>query len=305
MTTAQEASFWCRCALCPFLSGLMLLFGSGCSLLPSQHDMAMRRVNGPGSERPAKSAAPRQPAQARYAPPGARPLPEPELEVTREVKRELAEFLRGNCSFIKQALSRRNEHYPSLLAVFSEWGIPIDLLNLALIESGFRSEARSAAGAVGMWQFMRPTAKRYGLATGLFEDERKDPVRSTTAAARHLKDLFDRYQDWNLALAAYNSGEYSVSRALGRLGANSDFWTLARAKLLSEQTARFVPRFIAATILVKTIEAYGPENVAQNLMRNVLAYDAANRKDEFAFFLTAGNANQFSRRTRDRHSPVG
>lgn len=180
-------------------------------------------------------------------------LPEPELTLTPEVKRQLNEFGRSDGLFITRALCARGKYYPQMAQIFHDEGLPLTLLNLALIESGFNESARSGSGAVGIWQFMKSTGKIYGLQIGLFVDERKDPILSTIAAARHLKDLYKIYKDWHLVLAAYNAGPGAVNRALMRSKSTS-FWEIARSGKLPRQTTEFVPRFIAASLLMQNRE---------------------------------------------------
>ena len=153
----------------------------------------------------------------------------------------------------------RNQFYPILAEIFEDEGVPHDLLNLAMVESGYNIQAKSQVGAVGMWQFMKSTAQVYGLSVGVLEDERKDPILSTIAAARHLKDLYNLYKDWYLALAAYNAGPGAVQRAVSKTG-TADFWSLARNGKFSKQTRDFVPRFIAATLIARDPSSYGLSN---------------------------------------------
>ncbi len=179
-----------------------------------------------------------------------RKLPKPRLELTPEVKQEMNGFLKGRGRFISTCLSQREEHYPELVEIFHQQGIPTELINVALIESGFRNGAVSPAGAVGMWQFMKGTARLYGLTVNWTEDERKDPVRSTEAAAKHLKDLYLSYKDWYLALAAYNAGPGAIDRALLKTKTDN-FWSLSKTGALKTETVRYVARFVAATLIVQ------------------------------------------------------
>lgn len=194
---------------------------------------------------------------------GPQKLPAPVLDLTPEVRREMERFGAKDGKFMSRALAQRDKYYPTLTQIFNDEGLPPQLLNLALIESGFNSNARSVSGAVGMWQFMKSTARLYGLKVERREDQRRDPVLSTIAAARHLRDLYSIYKDWHLVLAAYNAGPGAVSKALVRSG-SSDFWSLARKGKLSAQTRNFVPRFIAATLIV---DGHPSENaIAENLV---------------------------------------
>jgi membrane-bound lytic murein transglycosylase D len=141
--------------------------------------------------------------------------------------------------------------------VFARYGLPRDLYHLAMIESGFRPTVRSHAGAVGMWQFMTATGRGMGLRIDSLVDERMDPVRSTHAAARHLRDLHRRFRgDWSLAAAAYNAGEGRINRGLGRFGA-ADFWELAQRGDLAQETRHYVPRLYATTIIARDPVRFG------------------------------------------------
>jgi len=136
--------------------------------------------------------------------------------------------------------------------IFQEQGLPLDLVNLAYIESGFKYRAFSRAKAAGIWQFIKETGKRYGLAVSHWLDERRDPEKATRAAAAYLKELFGMFDSWPLALASYNAGEHRVQRARVRQGTD-DFWSLK----LPRETQLFVPAFMAMTIIAKDPERYG------------------------------------------------
>lgn len=130
--------------------------------------------------------------------------------------------------------------------IFAEEGVPTPLLRMAAVESGFDPRAQSVKGARGLWQLMPETALRFGLRVDAQRDERTHPVRSTRAAARYLRELFLRYGDWLLALAAYNAGEKKVSAAIERAGTR-DFWELAQRGWLPEETRRYVPAVLGVT----------------------------------------------------------
>ncbi len=158
----------------------------------------------------------------------------------------------------EQWLSRLERYRPSVQSVFSEFKLPVDLIFLSLVESGFNTNAVSRAKAVGPWQFMKPTAKFYGLRVDEWVDERRDPAKSTLAAAQYLRDLYHLFGSWPLAMAAYNAGEGKVGRSMARLkDKDSDFWALTDTKLLKAETREYVPRFAAAVQIAKDPARFG------------------------------------------------
>ena len=167
---------------------------------------------------------------------------------------------------------RRSGKYRSLiLNVLRGKEIPEDFLYLAMIESGFKPRAYSRAKAVGLWQFMLRTGELNGLHRTHWVDERRDPMKSTRAAAAHLKDLFDFFGDWRLAAAAYNSGRGRVSRAIAKAGSR-DFWQLE----LPKETRNYVPLLMATTIISKDPTLFGfdipnfdkPDNIEHVIVPN-------------------------------------
>ena len=165
-------------------------------------------------------------------------------------------------------LERSQPYLPYVRRVFTQYGLPQDLVLLPFTESGYNVRAYSWAGAGGMWQFMRGTGRLYGLRSDWWIDERRDPYKSTDAAARHLRDLYDRFGDWYLALAAYNAGEGKISRALQLAGCN-DFFELTeknrhlsrRARLRTE-TKHYVPKFIAISKIFQNLDTLGFDPVS-------------------------------------------
>lgn len=151
-------------------------------------------------------------------------------------------------------LSRSGKFLPEIKKTLLSEGIPSDIAYLPLIESGFNPRAVSRKNAVGLWQFIRPTGLRYGLKVNYWVDERMDVEKSTLAAARYLKEMFDEFGSWELALAAYNCGERRVSKAIARTG-STDFWALS--KKLPKETRNYLPKFNAALIIAKNPEEYG------------------------------------------------
>ncbi len=171
--------------------------------------------------------------------------------------------------WFEDALSRGQRYLPKIRETFVAEGVPQDLAYLALVESAFRTGALSRAKAKGMFQFMPYTGRRFGLVQDWWVDERADPEKSMRAAARYLRELYELFGDWNLALASYNAGEGRVSRAMDRYGA-TDFWTLSRVSNLAAETRNYVPMLHAAIIVARAADRYGFSVEDQP----VLAYDA-------------------------------
>jgi len=153
-------------------------------------------------------------------------------------------------------LSRSGKYIPFMRKLLKEQGLPEDLVYMALIESGFDPYAYSRSKAVGPWQFIHRTGKRYGLKVNWWVDERRDPEKSTIAAAKYLKDLYEMFACWYLAAAGYNAGEYKIIRAMKRYR-TEDFWTLTKHQYLKRETKNYVPLMIAAAVVAKDPEKYG------------------------------------------------
>ena len=157
-------------------------------------------------------------------------------------------------------LERSSKYLPIMKAVLKEKGLPVNLVYVALIESGFSSKALSRANAVGYWQFIHGTGKRYNLRIDNFVDERRDFILATEAAAQYFKDLYSLFGSWHLSLAAYNSGEYRVNRAVLR-HYNRDFWHLSSKKALPRETRNYIPKLIAAIHISQDPQKYGFYNL--------------------------------------------
>jgi soluble lytic murein transglycosylase-like protein len=146
-------------------------------------------------------------------------------------------------SLLRPALARYSERYNILSRILAEENLPAELLAVALVESGFNPQALSPKGARGIWQLMPATAQRYGLTVDPMNDHRTSPERSTRAAARYLRDLYQQFGDWKLALAAYNAGEDRIQRIIDRTGIR-DFDEMARRGMLPLETRNYVPAVI-------------------------------------------------------------
>lgn len=162
---------------------------------------------------------------------------------------------RGRKHFAKY-LERSEFFVPYIVPLLKQNGMPTDLVYQAMIESGFNNFARSHAKAVGPWQFISGTGKRYGLAVNWWLDERRDVRKSTLAAIEYMKDLYVMFQSWELASAAYNAGEAKIARAIQRYGSR-DFWVLSRQRYLRPETRNYVPKIIAAALIAKNREQFG------------------------------------------------
>ncbi len=181
----------------------------------------------------------------------------------------LAELQGGRRLTLSRALGRGQRYLPMIQRILAQEGLPEDLAYLALVESHFQPDARSPAGAVGLWQFIATTARASGLRVDWWVDERLDPELATRAAARHLKELYAQFNSWDLALAAYNAGPGGVSRMLAATGART-FWELVAAGAVRSETARYVPKFYAAVAVAREPDRYGVEVVGRQAP---LAYD--------------------------------
>ncbi len=207
------------------------------SLLPSQSDT---NTNGPeiGKEAEAVSSYSSNPVAA------------------RAVDRSISLFTDRIRKRFSLWLHRSGRYLELMKEILKGKNIPEDIAFLPLIESGFNPNAYSVARAVGPWQFIASTGRRYGLKIDWWTDERKDPVKSTEAAADYLKDLYEMFGSWNLAMAAYNAGEGKILKALNR-SKSDDYWALLSTRYIRNETKEYVPRFIAAKLIATDPSTYG------------------------------------------------
>jgi len=153
-------------------------------------------------------------------------------------------------------IERSHAYLPIMQKMLAARGLPQDLAYVAMIESGFSPHAISTAEAVGYWQFITPTANRYGLRTNWWLDERRDFSKSTTAAARYLGDLFRQFGSWYLTAAAYNMGEGRMQRLVTKYN-SKNFWVLSKRADFPEETKQYIPKMLAAMLIAKAPRLYG------------------------------------------------
>ena len=183
------------------------------------------------------------------------------LMMTDQVAGYIAYFSGYGRDIFQGAYARSGRYHDMMVSILKQQGLPQDLIYLALAESGFHPHALSRVGARGIWQFMAGRGVGYGLHHNMYVDDRQDPEKSTRAAARHLKDLYNQFGDWYLAMAAYNSGPGTVQAAVKRTG-YADFWELYNRNVLPRETKNYVPIILAATLMAKNPSQYGLDRVA-------------------------------------------
>ncbi|MBI5643735.1 MAG: transglycosylase SLT domain-containing protein [Deltaproteobacteria bacterium] len=191
-------------------------------------------------------------------------VPDVPIVVNKNVEAFINYFQTRGRKYFEKWWGRSQDYMTLLQSILRENGLPEDLSYIAFIESGLNPTAKSHANAVGMWQFIRGTAKRYGLRVDWWIDERMDPEKATYAAAKYFKNLYDQFGSWYLAAAGYNAGEGKVARAVKKHN-SEDFWVLAsQKKPFRRETKEYVPKYLAALMIAKDPESYGFEPVDYN-----------------------------------------
>jgi membrane-bound lytic murein transglycosylase D len=178
----------------------------------------------------------------------------------KAVKKWINYFLKRGRGFFERYSARAGVYAPILGKILSNYDMPRDLIFLAMAESGFQTGAKSWAKAVGPWQFMPYTGKRYGLKIDWYRDERRDPIKATIAAAKYLRKLYGDFGSWELAAAAYNAGEGKVGRAIRRYR-TENFWDLRKGRYLKSETKNYVPKIMALAIIGKNLKSFGFEDI--------------------------------------------
>ena len=190
------------------------------------------------------------------------PISDIPLTLNSKVEYFLYYFQTSGKPSFSRWLSHSSRYIPMMKEILKREDMPEDLVYVAMIESGFQMHARSWANAVGPWQFISDTGRRYALRIDQWVDERKDPVKATTAAALYLKELYGMFKgDWYLAAAGYNAGENKILRAISMYN-TSDFWEISRGSYLKRETKEYVPKLLAAAIIAKDPARYGFTDIA-------------------------------------------
>lgn len=171
-----------------------------------------------------------------------------DVKYNAEVKRRIKQYTVNQRSMSEVLLGRSSIYFPVFENIFQEKGLPLDLKYLSVVESGLRPIATSRSGAAGLWQFMRPTGRMMGLKINRTIDERRDVEKSTEAAAEYLLHLYERFDDWTLAIAAYNCGPGNLRKAIRKSGGKRNFWEIK--KYLPKETREYVPKFIAISYVM-------------------------------------------------------
>jgi membrane-bound lytic murein transglycosylase D len=203
-----------------------------------------------------------------------------ELRITPVVKSYIKTYVQVQTEKSRNMLGKQLTYFPLYEAKMKEYGVPEDLKFLSVVESALNPKAVSRVGATGLWQFMPSTGGEYGLRTNSAVEDRSNPVKSTDAAARHLRDLYKQFNDWALALAAYNSGAGRVNGAIRRAGSRN-FWKIM--PYLPQETRNYVPAFIAATYVCNYFQLHGLQpnipDLDQQLTDYVNVYEGISFRD--------------------------
>ena len=177
------------------------------------------------------------------------------VEYNPALESVIKSFLRGKKDLMERMLTASQFYFPMFEQELDNYNIPLEIKYLAVVESALNPRARSRVGATGLWQFMYTTGRMYKLDVSSYVDERRDPIKATKAACQYLSKLYEIFDDWDLALAAYNSGPGNVNKAIRRSGSYRNYWNIRR--FLPRETAGYVPAFIATMYIFEYAEEHG------------------------------------------------
>lgn len=202
------------------------------------------------------------------------------IEYNPALESVIKSFLRGKKDLMERMLTASQFYFPMFEQELDNYNIPLEIKYLAVVESALNPRARSRVGATGLWQFMYSTGKMYDLDVSSYVDERRDPIKATKAACQYLSKLYEIFDDWDLALAAYNSGPGNVNKAIRRSGGYRNYWNIRR--FLPRETAGYVPAFIATMYIFEYAEEHGLVKVNAErpyfetdtlLVKNMITFD--------------------------------
>ncbi|MEL0146567.1 MAG: lytic transglycosylase domain-containing protein, partial [Schleiferiaceae bacterium] len=178
-----------------------------------------------------------------------------EMAYNPVVKRYLQRYLKYGTARLSRMMAHGQYYFPMFEEHLDKYDMPLEIKYLAVVESALNPKARSYVGATGLWQFMYGTGKLYDLKVNSYVDDRNDPLKSTEAACQYMLKMYDVFEDWNLVLAAYNSGPGNVRKAIRRSGGKTSYWEIR--PFLPRETSAYVPLFIAATYAMEYGHLYG------------------------------------------------
>ncbi|MGM5469144.1 LysM peptidoglycan-binding domain-containing protein [Flavobacteriaceae bacterium LMO-SS05] len=177
------------------------------------------------------------------------------IEYNPSLESVIKSYLKNRRGTLERLMGLSEFYFPMFEKELDKYDIPLELKYLAVIESALKPRAKSRVGATGLWQFMFATGKMYGLNVSSYVDERSDPIKSTDAASKYLAKLYEIFGDWDLALAAYNSGPGNVSKAIRRSGGYQNYWNIR--PFLPRETAGYLPAFLATMYIFEYAEEHG------------------------------------------------
>jgi membrane-bound lytic murein transglycosylase D len=182
------------------------------------------------------------------------------LEYNPELERLIKSYLKTRSNYYPKMMARAKYYFPMFEAALDKYDIPLEIKYLSVVESALNPRAKSWVGATGIWQFMYQTGKQFGLNISSYVDERQDPVKSAEAACKYLESLYRTFNDWDLALAAYNSGPGNVSKAIRRSGGHRNYWNIR--PFLPRETAGYLPAFYATMYIFEHADSHNIKPLA-------------------------------------------
>lgn len=202
-----------------------------------------------------------------------------EMTYNPVVKRYIERYLRPGNARLSRMMAHGQYYFPMFEEHLAKYNMPLEIKYLAVVESALNPKARSYVGATGLWQFMYGTGKLYGLKVNSYVDDRNDPLKSTEAACQYMLKMYDVFEDWNLVLAAYNSGPGNVRKAIRRSGGKTSYWEIR--PYLPRETSAYVPLFIAASYAME----FGPMHgaVAADVPAYYLTTDTVSITEQLHF----------------------